>query len=117
MRQYQQTVIGLFSIDGMTIPNSEGNRHYRQMQEEVSKGEAEIIPFDFAAKSIVDALNDEKQWVSKELSRADTEFNKCLDSHSRKTGTQTIWKAYRNALRDHIINDVAMGERPIAPDA
>ena len=45
MKQYQETEHCSFTIDGMSIPAAAGNRHYRKMQEEVTAGEAEILPY------------------------------------------------------------------------
>ncbi len=45
MKQYITNEGGSFSIGGMCIPNSEANRHYRKMQDEVSKSDAEILPY------------------------------------------------------------------------
>ena len=45
MKQYQTNEDGGFSFEGMSIPNVPGNRHYRQMQEEVANGDAEILPY------------------------------------------------------------------------
>jgi hypothetical protein len=45
MKNYQTTAQGSFTIDGMTIPNSGENRHYRQLQDEVAAGDATILPY------------------------------------------------------------------------
>ena len=46
MKEYTKTESGeSYTIDGMNIPNAEGNRHYRLMLEEVESGEAEILPY------------------------------------------------------------------------
>jgi len=45
MKQYQETENGSYTIEGMTIPAAEGNRHYRAMLVEIDAGEAEILPY------------------------------------------------------------------------
>lgn len=45
MKQYQTNVNGSFVIDGLNIPNTPGNRHYKKMQQEVADGLAEILPY------------------------------------------------------------------------
>lgn len=45
MTLYQTAKDGSFLIDGMSIPNSPGNRHYQQMLKEIAEGEAEILPY------------------------------------------------------------------------
>jgi hypothetical protein len=45
MKNYQTTAQGSFTIDGMTIPNSGDNRHYRQLLAEVAAGDATILPY------------------------------------------------------------------------
>jgi len=45
MKQYQETPDGYYTIDGMTIPKTSGNRHYRRMLKEIADGDAEIIPY------------------------------------------------------------------------
>lgn len=62
MRQYLETSTGSFTFEGMSIPNADGNRHYRQMRDEVESGEAEILlysaPIPTLAKS-QDSRRDE----------------------------------------------------------
>jgi len=45
MKQYQETENGSYTIEGMTIPAAEGNRHYILLLDELEKGEAEILPY------------------------------------------------------------------------
>tara|TARA_R110000850_G_scaffold266350_1_gene396631 strand:- start:406 stop:726 length:321 start_codon:yes stop_codon:yes gene_type:complete len=42
---YVETKEGSFSIEGMSIPAAEDNRHYQQMLEEVEAGEARLAPY------------------------------------------------------------------------
>jgi hypothetical protein len=64
VRKYQEAEDGSFTLDGVSIPKSEGNRHYRMMNEEVGRGEALIIAYSSRAPthdeivgSYVDALD------------------------------------------------------------
>jgi len=45
MKQYKETEKGSYTIDGMNIPNDDGNRHYRLLLVEVENGETEILPY------------------------------------------------------------------------
>ena len=45
MSTYQTTRIGSFTLEGATIPNSKGNRHYKQLQAEVAEGTSTILPY------------------------------------------------------------------------
>jgi len=45
MKQYNTTVSGNLSYEGMSIPLSLDNRHYRLALAEVEAGDAEIIPY------------------------------------------------------------------------
>lgn len=45
MKQYRENESGGFDIDGFSIPNDQGNRHYNQMQKEIADGEAEILSY------------------------------------------------------------------------
>lgn len=60
----------------------------------------------------------EQSWAAGELDRADKMIFQFEDNHGRPpAGNMAQWRAYRNALRDHVINDVVQGVRPDAPDA
>ena len=117
MKQYIETETGGLTIDGMSIPKSEGNRHYRQAMEEVANGEAEIIEFDHDAKAQEDAIDAERSWRNSELARADIELNKVQDGGG--TGTVGDWRDYRNELRDwpEHANFPDSTKRPVTPDA
>jgi hypothetical protein len=47
MKQYQQLDENgeAFQIGGLSIPADPGNRDYARMQDEISAGEAEVLPF------------------------------------------------------------------------
>ena len=115
MKQYIETENNSYTFEGMSIPASEGNRHYQQMLVEVEAGEAEIIPFDFEAKAVEDLKASERSWRNEELNRADIELNKVQDGMG--INSVSAWRSYRNALRDYPAQqDFPNGERPVAPD-
>lgn len=58
MKQYQTNEDGSFFHDNMTIPQHEGNRHYRRMMKEIADGEAEVLPYVAPVKT-VDAARQE----------------------------------------------------------
>ncbi len=101
MKQYIETKEGSFTIDGMTIPNAEGNRHFRMMNEEVIANEATITPYDVAGGLVEDKIAQEQSWVSSELTRADLELNKHIDSDDMTVGSAVDWWKYRRDLRAH----------------
>lgn len=73
---------------------------------------------DKRAKTDVEKSAAEQNWVRSELERSDVMVNRHQDNHGRPpAGTLAAWRTYRNALRDHVINDVVQGARPTAPDA
>ena len=46
MKKYQKTLHAFYDTEtGRAIPDSAGNRHYRQMQEEIENGDAELLPY------------------------------------------------------------------------
>ena len=49
---YVETKEGSFSIEGMSIPAAEDNRHYQQMLEEVEAGEARLAPYVEPVKTL-----------------------------------------------------------------
>lgn len=58
-KTYQTTEQGSYNFEGLTIPNSEGNRHYQQMLAEVAEGNAEILTYvepPLTDKQVADAL-------------------------------------------------------------
>ena len=118
MIQYFETREGSYTLDGMTIPAVDDNRHYREMQELIAAGEAEIVPFNHAAADAADVVLAEQTWVKSELDRSDIVVNKFEDGFARNmTGNVNQWRQYRNALRDYVIGGVVQGGRPAEPDA
>ena len=45
MNTYTETKEGSYLFNGMSIPNAEGNRHYRQMLLEISNGEGTLTSY------------------------------------------------------------------------
>ena len=97
---YIETKEGSFTIDGMTIPKAEGNRHYSALVSEVSAGTATIKKFDNTADAILIRKAEEQAWAHSELARSDIELAKVQDSDPRAIGTVGNWRTYRKALRD-----------------
>lgn len=72
------------------------------------------LTFDQTKIDIINA-EIEQQWVKEELNIADIELSKVQDSDSRAIGTVGDWRAYRKALRNHVIGGVVQGTRPTRP--
>lgn len=99
MKTYIEQKSGGYSIEGMSIPKASGNRHYRQMLEEVDAGEATIQAYDVEAGELEDKIAAERSWRDSALDKADVELNKVQDD--RGTGLVSDWRDYRNELRDY----------------
>jgi hypothetical protein len=115
MKQYQETEHGSFTIEGMTIPNASGNRHYQQMLQEVADGEAEQVPFDHAAKATQDKLDEERAWRDNELTQeVDYYQTRPLLWDELGTDIQAGIAAYRLILLDYPQQpDFPNGSRPV----
>jgi hypothetical protein len=112
MKTYIEQKQGSYSIEGMSIPKAEGNRHYRQMLEEVDAGKATIQAYDVEAGDLEDKISVERSWRDSALSKADIELSKVQDG--RGTGLVSDWREYRNNLRDYPeAKDFPNGTRPV----
>lgn len=73
---------------------------------------------DVRSKTAEELVAVEVAFVNSELTAADIEVRKWADGHARKAGANIAqWRAYRNALRDHIIGGAVQGARPTKPGA
>jgi hypothetical protein len=111
MKTYVEQKSGGYSIEGMSIPKAEGNRHYRQMLEEVDAGEATIQAYDVEAGDLEDKIAAERSWRDSELAKADIELSKVQDG--RGNGLVSDWRDYRIELREYPeAKDFPNGTRP-----
>ena len=99
-----------FLVNGnMSIPNAEGNRHFKMVQEWLALGnvpEPEFTADELAAQD----LAIEQAWVVAELAQADKELFILEDGDPRGKADIPAWRNYRKALRNHIT-----GVRPVRP--
>lgn len=80
---------------------------------ELVEGQYKRIYRPYTAEEIT---AQEEAWVTQQLEEADKEVLKFEDGHSRTQGAGVgLWRTYRNALRDHVIEGVVQGTRPVKP--
>lgn len=116
MKTYIETQEGSYTIDSMSIPNSNSNRHYRQMIDEVANGLAVVELFDHSANAHRELVESERAWRNSELVRTDIELSKVREGASKAVGTEQDWVDYRNALRDYPEQeDFPNVLRPVSP--
>lgn len=66
MKQIQKIEGGYYSYKELLIPNDSRNKDYQKMQQDIQKGEAEVLPLNVAteeAVNIVKAKNDAEQYL------------------------------------------------------
>jgi hypothetical protein len=102
MKQYTETQSGSFTINGMTIPNNAGNRHYNQMIQEVADAEAEILPYVAPPTPIpsVVTMRQARLALLKQglLSNVDVAINSL--SEPQKSQVQIEWEYSQTVERD-----------------
>jgi hypothetical protein len=108
MKQYIETKDCSFTFEGMSIPNAEGNRHFRMMNEEVIANEATITPYDKAAGLLEDKIASERSWRDSELRAMDIEIRKAWQDEALTLSINT----YSELLREWPSTDDFPETRP-----
>ncbi len=93
-KKYKETQSGGVSIGNTYAPKN--SPFARMAIEEVSAGDAVIIPFDHEKAERDKGVSDAREWRNNELARADIEVNKIDD----EGGDSKDFRAYRIGLRD-----------------
>lgn len=110
MKTYTQTENG-FVFEGVSIPDSGGNRHYRKMIDEVESGDAEIVPYVAPPVKDLDIVT-ETQWRDEELGKANESLFAVQDGDG--SGTVADWRTFRKSLRAYTEQpDFPYGTRPV----
>ena len=78
---------------------------------------AYVAPVKTAEELAAQDLATEQAWVLAEIKEADVEVRKFEDGAARARGASvTVWRTYRNELRDYIQGGTIVGVRPTSPE-